>query len=141
MTNFDRIKTMNVDELVDEILLNVPDDSDTRFIFGSWKNRQQIKEYLESEFEGITDEIYNKVKDKLPPIGVPLIVTVKDHLQGKPNELRYPVYYEKSKSGHGYRWSWRYGDFDYELLPDVSEVIAYMLMPEPYQERGMMNND
>ena len=49
MTNFDRIKAMNVDELVDEILLNIPDDSDTIFIFGRWKNRQQIKEYLESE--------------------------------------------------------------------------------------------
>ena len=57
MTNYDRIKAMNVDELVDEILINIPDDSDTIFIFGSWKNRQQIKEYLESEVEGITDHL------------------------------------------------------------------------------------
>lgn len=49
MTNYDRIKAMSVEEFVNEILLNVPDDCDTRFIFGSWKNRQQIKEWLESE--------------------------------------------------------------------------------------------
>lgn len=78
---------------------------------------------------------WNKITERLPPIGVPLIVTVKDHLQGnKPNEIRYPVYYEKAKSGWGYRWSWRYGDFDYELLPDVSEVVAYAILPEPYEE-------
>lgn len=75
---------------------------------------------------------WNSITDGLPPIGVPLIVTVKDHLQGKMNELRYPVYYEKAKSGFGYRWSWRYGDFDYDLLPDVSEVVAYIVLPEPY---------
>lgn len=76
---------------------------------------------------------WKKISDGKPPIGVPLIVTVKDHLQFKPNELRYPVYYEKSKSGSGWRWSWRYGDFNYELLPDVSEVVAWMEMPEPCQ--------
>lgn len=76
---------------------------------------------------------WKKILDGLPPIGIPLIVTVKDHLQGKPNELSYPVYYEKSKGGFGYRWSWRYGDFDYDLLPEVSEVVAWKKIPEPYQ--------
>ena len=76
----------------------------------------------------------NKISDKVPPLGVPLIVTVKDHLQFKPNELRYPVFYEKSKGGYGYRWSWRYGDFDYDLLPDVSEVVAWTEFPNPYEE-------
>ena len=75
-----------------------------------------------------------KISDALPPIGEPLLVTVKDNLQGKPNELRYPVYYEKSKGGNGYHWSWRYGDFDYELIPDVSEVIAWIELPIPYEE-------
>lgn len=72
-------------------------------------------------------------KDCLPPIGKPLIVTVKDNLQGKPNELRYPVYYEKDSMKGGYHWSWRYGDFAYELLPDVSEVIAWVEMPKIYE--------
>lgn len=40
---------------------------------------------------------WTKITDGLPPIGVPLIVTVKDGLQSKPNTLRYPVYYEKSE--------------------------------------------
>ena len=78
---------------------------------------------------------WNDIFDGLPPIGIPLIVTIEDKLEGKSNELRYPVYYEKSKGGNGYRWSWRYGDFDYTLLPGVSEVIAFAILPEPY-ERG-----
>lgn len=51
ITNFERIKNMTIDEFVDEILINVPDDCDTRFIFGSWKNRKQIKHWLEIEVE------------------------------------------------------------------------------------------
>ena len=72
----------------------------------------------------------------LPPVGKPLIVTVKDNLQGRPNELRYPVYYEKDSMKGGYHWSWRYGDFAYELVPDVSEVIAWQPLPQPYQPKG-----
>ena len=53
---------------------------------------------------------WKHITDELPPIGIPLIVTVKDHLQGKANELRYPVYYERTRSNNGYHWSWRYGD-------------------------------
>mgnify|MGYP006991720048 CR=1 FL=1 len=52
---------------------------------------------------------WTDIKEGLPPLGVPLIVTIKDHLEFKPNELRYPVVYEQHKSGSGYRWSWRYG--------------------------------
>ena len=72
----------------------------------------------------------------LPPVGKPLIVTIKDNLQGRPNELRYPVYYEKDSMKGGYHWSWRYGDFAYELVPDVSEVIAWQPLPQPYQPKG-----
>ena len=77
---------------------------------------------------------WKHITDELPPIGIPLIVTVKDHLQGKANELRYPVYYEGTRSNNGYHWTWRYGDFDYKLLPDVNEVIAWSAIPEPYRE-------
>lgn len=76
---------------------------------------------------------WTKITDGLPPIGVPLIVTVKDGLQGKQNTLRYPVYYEKAKDGNGYRWSWRFGDYDYDLVPGVSEVIGWMEMPDPLE--------
>lgn len=37
---------------------------------------------------------WNEIREKgLPPVGVPLIVTIKDNLQGMPNQLRYPVYF------------------------------------------------
>ena len=77
---------------------------------------------------------WNKISDGLPPIGEPLLVTVKDNLQGKSNELRYPVYYERSRNNNSFHWSWRYGDFDYELIPNVSEVIAWIELPMPYEE-------
>lgn len=73
-------------------------------------------------------------EDGLPPVGKPLIVTIKDNLQGKPNELRYPVYYEKDSMKSDYHWSWRYGDFAYELMPEVSEVLAWCEFPEIYEE-------
>ena len=77
---------------------------------------------------------WNYIKDGVPPVGEPLIVTIKDNMQGRPNELRYPAYYEKDSMRGGYHWSWRYGDITYELLPDVSEVIAWQPLPEPYKE-------
>ncbi len=73
-------------------------------------------------------------KDGLPPIGIPLIVTIKDNLEGEPNELKYPVYYEKNNNGNGYRWGWRYGDFAYDLIPSVSDVLAWMEFPKVYEE-------
>lgn len=77
---------------------------------------------------------WNDIKEKgLPPVGQPLIVTIKDTLQGKPNELRYPVYYEKNSMKGGYRWNWRFGDFAYDLLPDVSEVVAWCEFPNIYE--------
>lgn len=72
------------------------------------------------------------IEEGLPPVGLPLIVTVKDNLQRKPNERRLPVYYEKDSIKDGYHWSWRYGDYAYELLPDVSEIVAWRPLPEPY---------
>lgn len=49
MTNYERIKYMSVEEFIDEVLLNVPDDRCLRFIFGSWKDRKLLKQWLESE--------------------------------------------------------------------------------------------
>ena len=91
-----------------------------------------VKQEAEQHNNGFNDI----VEIGLPPVGKPLIVTVKDNLQGRPNELRYPVYYEKDSMKGGYHWSWRYGDFSYELAPDASEVIAWQPLPEPYQPKG-----
>lgn len=76
---------------------------------------------------------WNDIENGLPPIGKPLIVTIKDNLRGEPNELRYPVYYEKDSMKGDYHWSWRYGDFSYDLLPDASEVIAWCELPQIYE--------
>lgn len=70
--------------------------------------------------------------DGLPPIGQPLIVTIKDNSQGLPNQLRYPVYYVKDTIADRYSWKWIFGDMVSELIPSVSEVIAWKLLPDPY---------
>ncbi len=50
---------------------------------------------------------WNEMVEKgLPPIGQPLIVTIKDNLQGMPNQLRYPVYYVKDAMKDQYCWKW-----------------------------------
>ena len=77
---------------------------------------------------------WNKISDGLPPIGYPVIVTIKDNLRFGLNELRYPVYYERSRNNNSFHWSWRFGDMEYELIPDVSEVIAWAKIPAPYEE-------
>ena len=92
-------------------------------------------EIVKQEAEKYNNGFNDIVEIGLPPVGKPLIVTVKDNLQGRPNELRYPVYYEKDSMKGGYHWSWRYGDFAYELVPDVSEVIAWMELPSAYRQK------
>lgn len=78
---------------------------------------------------------WNEITEKgLPPAGQPLIVTIKDNLQGMPNQLRYPVYYVKDTMKNQYSWKWLYGDMAYDLLPEVSEVVAWQLMPETFME-------
>ena len=51
-----------------------------------------------------------------------------------PNQLRYPVYYVKDTMKNQYCWKWFFGDMAYDLLPEVSEVIAWQLMPEAFDE-------
>lgn len=76
---------------------------------------------------------WTKVSEKMPPVGEPLIVTIEDKLNAGKRELRYPVYHEKSAFSNDFHWRWKYGDLDYELLQDVSSVVAWARMPEPYQ--------
>lgn len=77
---------------------------------------------------------WNKITEKgLPPIGQPLIVTIKDNLQGMPNQLRYPVYYVKDNMKNQYAWKWIWGDIVCDLVPDVSEVIAWQELPKPLE--------
>lgn len=78
---------------------------------------------------------WNEIVEKgLPPIGKPLIVTIKDNLQGMSNQLRYPVYYVKDAMKDQYAWKWIYGDMVYDLTSEVSEVIAWQTIPKPFDE-------
>jgi len=67
------------------------------------------------------------IKEELPPLGIKIIVTVIEHFRRK-IELRYPVYYME----HGYREGFGFYFGDSQLLADVSEVVAWMPMPRPY---------
>lgn len=77
---------------------------------------------------------WNAISDGLPPMGVPLIVTVKDNLEHGQNKILCPAYYERRRENNGYRFNWRYRDMIYDLLPDVSEVIAWAEFPTPFEE-------
>lgn len=77
---------------------------------------------------------WKKITDGLPPIGVPLVVTIEKNEYYTSRETRFPVYYSESKNGNGYSWYWHYGDMVYELLLNVSEVIAWAKLPKVYTE-------
>jgi len=83
---------------------------------------------------------WNDIGNGLPPIGQPLAVTIKDNLQGMPNQLRYPVYYVKDTMKDGYAWKWFYGDMVYDLVPDISEVVAWKQLPEIYCVEDVEND-
>lgn len=68
-------------------------------------------------------------KDGLPPVGSCLIVTIKNHGYGGRRELRYPVHYLEKWYGEGYGFYMNGTDI---LLPDYSEVVAWMPIPMPY---------
>lgn len=76
--------------------------------------------------------LFKTIKEGLPPIGVPLIVTIYDTTRFR-RELRYPVYYQKSLYCNKYGF-YMYGNEESPLLPEFSEVIAYMEMPNVYEE-------
>ena len=80
---------------------------------------------------------WNSITEKgLPPIGKPLIVTIKDNLQGMPNQLRYPVYYVTDTMKDQYVWKWIYGDMVYDLTSEVSEVTAWQTLPKVFENEA-----
>lgn len=70
------------------------------------------------------------IKKCLPAIGQCLIVTVYDHIRNR-RELRYPVFYRQNTYSGGYGF-YMYGADEYVLLPEISEVIAWIHMPNVY---------
>ena len=69
-------------------------------------------------------------KDGLPPVGSCLIVTIKNHGYGGRKELRYPVHYLEKNYAPGYAFYMNGTDI---LLPEYSEVVAWMHIPMPYE--------
>lgn len=69
--------------------------------------------------------------DGKPPVGVPLIVTIWDSIRNR-RELRYPVYYQKSMFGGGFRWC-LFGDEERVLMPDYSRVLAWRELPKVWE--------
>ena len=73
---------------------------------------------------------WKSVKDDgLPPVGSCLIVTIKNHGYGDRRELRYPVHYLQKNYAPGYAFYMNGTDI---LLPEYSEVVAWMNVPMPY---------
>ena len=71
---------------------------------------------------------WHSIKDGLPPVGYPLIVTIYDSCHGR-RELRYPVVYRQSF------WTNDYGFYcgeDY-LMPEYSKVLAWVKVPNVYE--------
>ena len=72
---------------------------------------------------------WTSIKDKLPAPGSALIVTVQDSIRCR-RELRYPVSYMEHTYTDGYGF---YVNGCEILLPEYSEVVAWMPLPEPYR--------
>ena len=75
---------------------------------------------------------WTPIKDGPPPTGVPLIVTVHTEDNSRPDELAYPVFYQKDF--HQDRWVF----YDYmkgnEIGPTYYTVSAWRTFPRPYME-------
>jgi hypothetical protein len=96
------------------------------------KERNQALDIAISELEKQQSEIkWIPITSGLPPIGEVLIVTIFDSFRQR-NELRYPVYYRKSYYSDGYGF-YQYGVEENILLPEFSEVLAWMPIPKMWK--------
>lgn len=83
---------------------------------------------------------WTPISEKLPPLGAAIIVTVRSNhlgraLKGEGRlELRYPVHYLERSYGEGYGFY----HYDKMLSPAYDDVIAWMPIPGPYNDKGGM---
>lgn len=68
---------------------------------------------------------YIAISDKLPPLGVPLMVKTKNSMEGGSVSVKYPVYYAKEPYDNRYAWYFFSVDGMSKLLPEYSEVIEW----------------
>lgn len=84
---------------------------------------------MKNEFEKKQSEIkWIPITEGPPPTGEVLIVTIFDTLRQR-KELRYPVSYRKSYYSDNYGF-YQYGIEENILLPEFSEVLAWMPIPK-----------
>ena len=94
------------------------------------RSYDEIKEKL-SDIEVAPKTIpWTDIVDGLPPIGVPLIVTVYDIEQGE-RTVMYPVMYRKSFRCEKYGFYDAYGSY---LEPEWFPTIAWIEIPSPYEK-------
>lgn len=97
------------------------------------KERNQALDIVINEFEKRQLEVkWIPISEGLPPTGKALIVTIHDTFKQR-RELRYPVYYRQSFYSNNYGF-YQYGIKENMLLPEFSEVIAWMKIPDIYGE-------
>lgn len=81
------------------------------------------------------EELYwHDIEDGLPPVGVPLIVTVESDTYNELNvgaKLCYPVVYRKSFVRDEYRF-YEHGLEDGIIGPDYFHVTGWIEFPKPY---------
>lgn len=73
---------------------------------------------------------WTPIEEKLPPLGVPLFVTIHDKLYFKPKVL-FPVYYIKKPHEQGYGFAFERFDNIFDI--QYNEVKAWATKPEPYE--------
>lgn len=80
----------------------------------------------------LTNNQWIPITEGIPPTGDVLIVTIFDTIRQR-RELRYPVSYRKSYYSDSYGF-YQYGVEENVLLPEFSEILAWMPIPKPYDE-------
>jgi hypothetical protein len=79
------------------------------------------------------------ITEKLPTPGSCVIVTIYDSFRNR-RELRYPVTYRESYYTDSYGF-YQYGTEENYLMPEYSEVIAWMPIPDVYDGDLEENNE
>ena len=75
---------------------------------------------------------WNKIEDGLPPVGIPIIVTIKQEWEKNPKVVG-PVYYQKSHYDGTYGfYEYGIGTEDRRIGPTSVEVTHWTKWPDPH---------
>lgn len=94
------------------------------------RSYDEIKEKLSDIEVAPKTTTWTDIEDGLPPVGVPLIVTVDDIKEGR-RTVMCPVMYRKSFRCEKYGFYDAYGSY---LEPEWFPTIAWIEIPSPYEK-------